>query len=345
MSDLPPGEDVSGRHYLRGTVASGAVDYALCDQGLIKEAFNTGNFTDLRSAIPLELAADQVALLRRHRMEANRVCNWNKMTNFNNGKACTGRGLFYPEFDFVPEPPNQQEEARAAEKETHQKAMKKISEVTWRPTGDGGGVCGASQIAYLAASSAGSNAVPDSGTGGKDGKEEEQGVPQNGVFRCGKGQGLNDEGRNSRQQLGHIIVKLRDKLTVDWSGCVTAVHATADDLVEISFLMEGLDSELGVFCYMNLLAKSSWLVDCFGLRKLSQLWGVKREFSGSGGSGLTKSGVPGEDKKTWIFFLLAPKWVKMRVTDAYYTRHPREAGSLFRMSVPGSSILYSLSNQ
>ena len=30
---------------------------------------------------------------------------------------------------------------------------------------------------------------------------------------------------------------------------------------------------------------------------------------------------PGEH--TWMFFLLAPKWVKMRPTDAYYTVHPR----------------------
>merc|ERR1719506_1513459 len=44
----------------------------------------------------------------------------------------------------------------------------------------------------------------------------------------------------------------------------------------------------------------------------------------------------------WTFFLMAPKWVKMRPTDAYYTVHPRSQGSAFRMSTAGSSVLLSL---
>merc|ERR1712048_623228 len=42
------------------------------------------------------------------------------------------------------------------------------------------------------------------------------------------------------------------------------------------------------------------------------------------------------------FFLLMPKWVRMRPTDAYYTVHPRSQGSAFRMSTAGSSVLLSL---
>merc|ERR1719454_2789098 len=44
----------------------------------------------------------------------------------------------------------------------------------------------------------------------------------------------------------------------------------------------------------------------------------------------------------WTFFLMMPKWVKMRPTDAYYTVHPRSHGSAFRMSTAGSSVLLSL---
>merc|ERR1719454_1749917 len=44
----------------------------------------------------------------------------------------------------------------------------------------------------------------------------------------------------------------------------------------------------------------------------------------------------------WTFFLMMPKWVKMRPTDAYYTVHPRSQGSAFRMSTAGSSVLLSL---
>merc|ERR1719161_652885 len=47
-------------------------------------------------------------------------------------------------------------------------------------------------------------------------------------------------------------------------------------------------------------------------------------------------------ENTWIFFLLTPKWVRMRPTDAYYTVHPRAQGTQFRMSTAGSSVLLSL---
>merc|ERR1712166_1322622 len=47
-------------------------------------------------------------------------------------------------------------------------------------------------------------------------------------------------------------------------------------------------------------------------------------------------------ENTWFFFLLAPKWVRMRSTDAHYTVHPRAQGSQFRMSTAGSSVLLSL---
>ncbi|CAE7747910.1 unnamed protein product, partial [Symbiodinium sp. CCMP2456] len=71
---------------------------------------------------------------------------------------------------------------------------------------------------------------------------------------------------------------------------------------------------------------------------VSQLWGMQRDFSDELPAG--DGAEPGEH--TWMFFLLAPKWVKMRPTDAYYTVHPRSQGSAFRMSTAGSSVLLSL---
>merc|ERR1712072_1491948 len=48
------------------------------------------------------------------------------------------------------------------------------------------------------------------------------------------------------------------------------------------------------------------------------------------------------NEHVWTFFLMMPKWVRMRPTDAYYTVHPRFQGSAFRMSNAGSSVLLSL---
>merc|ERR1712232_1450972 len=70
-----------------------------------------------------------------------------------------------------------------------------------------------------------------------------------------------------------------------------------------------------------------------------------RDFSAEIGDGNPEPYVaPAEQtlEHTWMFFLLAPKWVRMRPTDAYYTVHPRSRGSAFRMSTAGSSVLLSL---
>merc|ERR1711920_1040786 len=60
------------------------------------------------------------------------------------------------------------------------------------------------------------------------------------------------------------------------------------------------------------------------------------------GAGESDFGSGGDLEHTWMFFLLMPKWVRMRPTDAYYTVHPRSQGSAFRMSTAGSSVLLSL---
>merc|ERR1712087_336545 len=64
--------------------------------------------------------------------------------------------------------------------------------------------------------------------------------------------------------------------------------------------------------------------------------GMTRDFSAEMGDETQNA------EHTWIFFLMMPKWVRMRPTDAYYTVHPRSQGSAFRMSTAGSSVLLSL---
>merc|ERR1712100_694365 len=162
-------------------------------------------------------------------------------------------------------------------------------------------------------------------------------------------------------QLPTIIKRLQRRLNEDWEDTTVVVSATDQDLVQVAFYMNSVDSERGV-AYMGVLAKDSELLDDMGLRKVSQLWGMKRDFtkelnaiSRQGESseldskgGDTSMGFLDEDgnaenpENTWMFFLLSPKWVKMRPTDAYYTVHPRSQGSAFRMSTAGSSVLLSL---
>merc|ERR1711879_829284 len=114
--------------------------------------------------------------------------------------------------------------------------------------------------------------------------------------------------------------------------------------VQIAFHLETVDSERGVLAYMGVLSKDVELLGHLGLRKVSQLWGMRRDFSAEMGVS-NEGGETSMDESrdhTWIFFLLMPKWVRMRPTDAYYTVHPRSQGSAFRMSTAGSSVLLSL---
>merc|ERR1719321_1457601 len=175
--------------------------------------------------------------------------------------------------------------------------------------------------------------------------------PTEGAFVAGKGKGLDDDSRMSRMKLPLIIKRLQKRLDEDWDDTTVVVSATDQDLVQVAFYMASVDSERGVLAYMNVLSKDVDLLGDLGLRKVSQLWGMKRDFTRElqmkgdhMDSQQDESVFEGEEnpENTWIFFLLTPKWVRMRPTDAYYTVHPRAQGSQFRMSTAGSSVLLSL---
>jgi len=165
-------------------------------------------------------------------------------------------------------------------------------------------------------------------------------------FLAGRGSGLEDESRASRMQLPAMVQRLQKRMDADWEGTTVIVSATDQDLIQIAYHMATVDSERGVLAYMNVLSKDVDLLGSLGLRKVSQLWGMKRDFSSEFQN---NEPVQEEDEMgdadpehVWIFFLLTPKWVRMRPTDAYYTVHPRSQGSAFRMSTAGSSVLLSL---
>jgi hypothetical protein len=165
-------------------------------------------------------------------------------------------------------------------------------------------------------------------------------------FLAGKGNGLEDGSRMSRMTLSTVIQRLQKKFDEDWEGTTVVVSATEQDLIQIAFHMATVDSERGVLAYMNVLSKDVELLGNLALRKVSQLWGMRRDFSSEMNSSAKDrdetNGTAEALEHAWTFFLMMPKWVKMRPTDAYYTVHPRSQGSAFRMSTAGSSVLLSL---
>merc|ERR1719375_2270199 len=125
----------------------------------------------------------------------------------------------------------------------------------------------------------------DRGTTGRHWEHEERrGVPppqpiSDASFLAGKGHGLDDDSRMSRMTLPTMVQRLQARLDADWEDTTVVVSATDQDLVQVAFHMASVDCERGIFAYMNVLSKDIELLGQLGLRKVSQLWGLKRDFT------------------------------------------------------------------
>jgi hypothetical protein len=159
-------------------------------------------------------------------------------------------------------------------------------------------------------------------------------------FICGKSQVLNDD----RQQKGRLPTAIRliqQRLDADWADCTIVVTANEQDLIQVAFYEATLDSERGALAYMNIMLRQDLCCE-LGLRKVPQLWGRKRDFREE----LEALGESADEPATWLVFMLAPAWVKMRITDAVYTLYPREVagGTMgsWKLSEAGKSIMQAL---
>jgi hypothetical protein len=311
----------------------------------------------MKEALPVELAPDTVNLLRRQRMERNRLNEpipqtWSKMTQL-------WGGGYYPEFEFMPEEYDRKNEfARQAREETVQKRLK-ICARDWSNASQEArlkhesliDIAGVEKDLYPYLSRERNlDAVPykswlrvgmDCHSGASWGQGRGQLPPESVSFLAGKNRGLEDNSIGSRMMLPTIVQRMQRRMDLDWEGTTVVVSATDQDLVQVAFHMATVDSERGVQAYMGVLSKDDELLGSLGLRKLSQLWGMQRDFSGDGGDDGRGQGSEDSYENTWMFFLFCPKWVRMRPTDAYYTVHPRQGGYAFRMSSAGSSVLLS----
>lgn len=345
-------------HYAQKTITTSAPEFANHEQDVIRQSFCCGNHTWMKESLPVELAPDAVNLLRRQRMERNRLAEpvphtWSKMTQL-------WGGGYYQEFEYMPDDYDRREGFNRGMRHVSTERREKISHHDWRVPSqekrlkhetmikdprnkDAYPYLGGDKDAELDPSkpifrSGGSSAF-DASTNFSRPPPHETG------FLAGKGNGLEDGSRNSRKTLPQVVQTLQKRLDEDWEGTTVVVSATDQDLVQIAFHMATVDSERGVLAYMNVLSKDVDLLGSLALRKVSQLWGMRRDFSNE------MQGQSRDDENkdvaealehVWTFFLMVPKWVRMRPTDAYYTVHPRSQGSAFRMSTAGSSVLLSL---
>ncbi|CAJ1456179.1 unnamed protein product, partial [Effrenium voratum] len=336
-----------------------ASEYTNHEQDIIRQSFSTGNYTWMKESLPVEMGPDAIHVLRRQRMERNRLAEpvpqtWSKMTQL-------WGGGYYQEFEYMPEEYKDKRGLPARQADADKRM--KIANHDWRYTAQErrlkhepmlhGVAADREQYPYLggdkdAELEATKLFLRSVGTKTSLNKSQEKFLKSQSAwmqdkaqmtsessFLAGRGKGLDDNSRGSRMTLPIMVQRLQKKVDQDWEGSTVVVSATDQDLIQVAFHMHTVDSERGVVAYMGVLSKDVDLAT--GLRKVSQLWGMQRDFSDELPE---RDAEPGEN--SWMFFLLAPKWVKMRPTDAFYTVHPRSQGSAFRMSTAGSSVLLSL---
>mmetsp|Transcript_92134 Transcript_92134/g.182976 ORF Transcript_92134/g.182976 Transcript_92134/m.182976 type:complete len:416 (+) Transcript_92134:142-1389(+) len=332
-------------HYAKRTISRWAPEFAGHEQDVIRQCFSAGSYTSLRGAMPKDLAPDSVNALRRHRMNKNRLAEaepqtWSKMTQH------WGSG-HHKDFEYMPDPFDHK---AGFEKQLRQQSVEqrgKVANHDWRHVSQEKRMKHEAMIEnprnketypYLGGDKDSDNSQWSmSRRSPRDVRSHSISGQATGSFLAGKGRGLEDDSRTSRMMLPTIVQRLQKRVEADWEGTAVVVSATDQDLVQVAFHLESVDCERGVLAYMGVFSKDVELVGNLGLRKVSQLWGMSRTFAEGGQDDSF------EAETTWIFFLLCPKWVRMRPTDAYYTIRPRQVGSTFRMSNAGSSVMLSLS--
>jgi hypothetical protein len=331
-------------HYQMETFSSTAPEYLNTQQDIIRQGFHTGNYTWLKESLPVELGHDTILAVKRLRIEKGRGAvdpgkpqkTWARMSSL-------WGGGYYPEFKFMPEP---YDGALQAEREDKKQSLRKREAVSargWQPNSHGVRLDYEPMVVTRDEMGDARKKEPFPRLApGIDVHEAGPAPYVEPFYVGGRSQVLNDD----RQQKGRLPTAIRliqQRLDADWADCTIVVTANEQDLVQVAFYEATLDSERGALAYMNILLRQDLCCE-LGLRKVPQLWGRKRDFREE----LDALGEASDEPATWLVFMLAPSWVKMRLTDAVYTLYPREASvaegsySAYKMSEAGKSIMQAL---
>lgn len=284
----------------------------------------------MKESLPVEIAPDAVNTLRRRRMERNRHTDrlqqtWPKLT------STWGRGC-QPEYEYMKD---EYDRRFNAEREERQRSIeKRICKDNWRCVSQEARLkheamipgeierypyIGGDQSKELRPSTyylrSGMTSIQEWNA------ERCERAPTERIqstFLTGKGSGLEDDSRTSRMTLPNVVSHLQKRVDADWEGSKVVVITTEQDLVQVAFQTDTVDSERGMMAYMNILSKDVEFIGSAGLRKVSSVWGTQREFPTDDNDSASTA------KKVWSLFVFAPKWVHLRLTDPTRVVAPKD---------------------
>lgn len=102
-------------------------------------------------------------------------------------------------------------------------------------------------------------------------------------------------GTVNRNALGDMVAYIKKTILSDWQDINFVIGTNPQEMIELKFDGKTFDSTKGLHAYMNTLLHNNQQVSEFDLRKVVHYWGYK--------------------EGQYIYYVLAPRWVKLKVND------------------------------
>lgn len=92
-----------------------------------------------------------------------------------------------------------------------------------------------------------------------------------------------------------ILEEVKKVLLADWNDVNFVIGTNPEEMIEIKFESNTMDTEKGLKIYMNNLISANTVMRKYGLRRVSHYWGYKED--------------------NYIYYMIAPPWVKLLIND------------------------------
>ena len=92
-----------------------------------------------------------------------------------------------------------------------------------------------------------------------------------------------------------ILEEVKKVLLADWNDVNFVIGTNPEEMIEIKFEWNTIDTEKGLKIYMNNFISANTVMRKYGLRRVSHYWGYKED--------------------NYIYYMVAPPWVKLLVND------------------------------
>jgi len=100
----------------------------------------------------------------------------------------------------------------------------------------------------------------------------------------------------SKSLMKEIVDCIKKLLLSDWNDVNFVLGTNPNDFIEIKFDIDTVDNAIGLHSYMNTMLNTNADVVRYQLRKIAHYWGFRDQ--------------------QFVYYMLAPPWLKIYVNDA-----------------------------